>query len=362
MPPVTGKRSVLPAATSVRFPADDEPVVVHEGDCLAAMVMLPSASVDAVVTDPPYGLEFMGREWDHGVPGVPFWERALRALKPGGYMLAFGGTRTYHQLACAVEDAGFEVRDCLMWMYGTGWPKGKGCLKPAWEPILLARRPGPRVLPLQIEECRIGTETVKTNGWKCGGEAVYGGGVGFQADGFRGEKHAGRWPANVLHDGSDEVLEAFAAFGERTTNPGTMRTDSGEGGYGTLPPRPRGTVLSSGDSGSVARFFYTAKASQSEREAAADGTKHPTQKPLELMRWLVRLVARHGELVLDPFAGSGTTGRACGMEGRRCILVEREPAYAEIARALARGFRSAPPPTPVTGLGRAVEVRRGSAP
>lgn len=361
MPPVTGKRSV-------RFPTVDDPIVVIEGDCIAASTAMDAGSVDAIVTDPPYGLEFMGKEWDSPWKGTkaahaearvrradetadpvkrrylasavnkyeagrPFqawcetWAvAALRVLKPGGYMLAFGGTRTYHRLACAVEDAGFEVRDCLMWMYGTGFPKGQGCLKPAWEPILLARKPGKRVLPLGIDECRIGTETIKTSGVRRGtGNSLqikdY-----VTPDGWEGSEHVGRYPANVLHDGSDEVLEAI---------------------------------------GDPARFFYCAKASKKDR---GEGNTHPTVKPVELMRWCVRLVARPGGLVLDPFGGSGTTAVACVMEGRRCILVEREPAYVEIAlrrvteaeksRALARGFQPASPPVPITGLGRSVPLNR----
>lgn len=114
-----------------------------------------SEAVDGIVTDPPYGLGFMGKNWDHGIPGVPFWSAALRCAKPGAYLLAFGGTRTFHRLACAIEDAGWEMRDCLSWLYGSGFPKGKACLKPGWEPIILARKPGKSV-HLQIDGCRVG--------------------------------------------------------------------------------------------------------------------------------------------------------------------------------------------------------------
>src|SRR3954470_4981495 len=132
-----------------------EAVRLWEGDCLDALPTLKACSIDAVVTDPPYGLEFMGKNWDHGIPGVPYWQAIKRVLKPGGYMTAFGGTRTWHRLTCAIEDAGFEIRDCLMWLYGSGFPKGKGCLKPAYEPILLCRKPGAKVLPLGIDACRV---------------------------------------------------------------------------------------------------------------------------------------------------------------------------------------------------------------
>jgi hypothetical protein len=133
-------------------------IVLHR-DCRTFLPNLEEGSADAVVTDPPYELAFMGKKWDS--TGVAFqsstWVPVLHVLKPGGYLLAFGGTRTYHRLTCAIEDAGFEVRDCIMWMYGTGFPKGRGCLKPAWEPILLARKPGKRVLPLNVEAARMGT-------------------------------------------------------------------------------------------------------------------------------------------------------------------------------------------------------------
>ncbi len=224
------------------------------GDCLEVLPTLADGSFDCVITDPPYGLVeprsggsgsgrpdgvafcprteemkaarrggFMGKLWDHAVPGVPFWTAVLRVLKPGGYLLAMGGTRTYHRLTCAVEDAGFEIRDCIMWIFGSGFPKGKGCLKPGYEPILLARRPGPRVLPLGIDECRVGTTkdvpaslpaTAGLNGF---GERN--GRRGITADDAGRNPNLGRYPANVAHDGSDEVLGAFAAFADGGQSP-----------------------------------------------------------------------------------------------------------------------------------------------
>lgn len=311
---------------------------------------MPAGSIDAIVTDPPYALGFMGKEWDRigdtgrgarvrtvraaevtppgqghttsggaylaaGVDslrsaGKPFqvwceaWAReALRVLRPGGHLAAFGGTRTYHRLTCAVEDAGFEVRDCLSWLYGSGFPKSKNldgewqgwgtALKPAWEPAVLARKPldgtvAANVLAhgtgaLNIDGCRIGTDVTVTV--RNGASGIHG---RYGRDGrvFTRENPPGRWPANVVLD-----AEAATLVGEQS------------------------------------RFFYTAKASKSER---GDGNTHPTVKPLALMRWIVRLVTPPGGIVLDPFAGSGTTALACREEGFSCILIEREQEYVDI--------------------------------
>lgn len=390
-----------------------DPVRVVRADSLVRLRRVPEAVFDAMVSDPPYGLEFMGKEWDSfrgeawrvgagfskpgigdrktawpafgsgdsanatcgvcggrmrganrcgcdtpdwRVKGKPLGERnghaergrafgkwcqqwaaaALRVLKPGGYAVVFGGTRTYHRLACAVEDAGFEVRDCLMWVYGSGFPKGKGCLKPAYEPVLLCRRPGPKVLPLGIGECRIPLggecDPSKVQRQQSGRQTWGEGNSGYAADHVQPTYNAaGRWPANVLHDGSGEVLEAFAAFGESRSSP-TKRNRKPRAD--TTQYRNGGARYNDtseyGDSGSAARFFYCAKASKADR---GDGNTHPTVKPVALMRWLVRLVCPPGGLVLDPFAGSGTTGVACVKEGRRCLLIEKDRTYAEIARA-----------------------------
>ncbi len=351
---------------------------IIEGDCLDVLRAMPAGCVDAVVTDPPYGLEFMGKEWDrlagdwrtdkgrgeharnsgrlsgkrgfdghppspryHAGPAAQQWHQqwaaaALHALRPAGYMLAFGGTRTYHRLACAVEDAGFEIRDCILWLYGTGFPKGKGCLKPAYEPVLLCRKPGPKVAPLGIDECRVEHDANGNGIWgnsqnpeKHKAELGFRGGIAGKVS----SKHpAGRWPANVVHDGSEEVLGAFAEFGERGGGFGVRgRHDHGRvfGNGCGLDRATIGQTVGHGDAGTAARFFYTAKASRSER---GDGNTHPTVKPLALMRWLVRLVCPPGGLVLDPFLGSGTTALAALAEGRRCVGVEREPFYVAIAR------------------------------
>ncbi len=324
--------------------------LIH-GEALATLQTLPEASTDACVTDPPYEFGFMGKRWD--ATGVAFrpetWAAVLRVMKPGAYLLAFGGSRTYHRLTCAVEDAGFEVRDCLLWLYGTGFPKGQGCLKPAYEPILLARKPGRRVLPLGIDECRIPCEggspsqirraAARKSGNSPGRPGEYRDTIEDRTspERYMAEREAealGRYPANVLHDGSDEVMGAFAAFGSRmhgagvAVDRGTLNHANEDDGviYGSGLGE---SAFRYGDSGTAARFFYCAKASKAER---GEGNNHPTVKPLALVQWLTRLVTPHGSTVLDPFMGSGTTGFACVREGRDFIGIEQEAAYCEIAR------------------------------
>lgn len=305
-------------------------VTLYLGDCREVMAGLAAESVLSVVTDPPYGLDFMGKAWDHGVPGVEYWRVISQAVRPGGYMLAMGGTRTYHRLTCAIEDAGWQIRDCLNWLHASGYPKGKGCLKPAWEPVLLARKPGGKVLPLGVEECRV----------PCESRAV-------------GETRAGRYPANVAHDGSEEVMEAFAAFGEKTSGRGIKAPPGKLNGFcdGRTSMRRDGDKVYQGDTGTAARFFYCAKAAGSERgnqvkeglplfgvESEEFKNQHPTVKPLALMKWLVRLITPPGETCLDPFAGSATTGVACIQTGRRFIGVElEEPSAETAARRLEQG-------------------------
>lgn len=341
---------------------------LHHGDCLEVMAGMEAGSVDAVVTDPPYGLAFMGKHWDHGIPGVDFWTEALDVMKPSAYLLAFGGTRTWHRLACALEDAGFEIRDTLMWLYGSGFPKGRACLKPAWEPVILARKPGP-MRELGIEECRVGTSKAipaspsRHADTRCHGK--YGAEDG-SASGF--DASLGRWPANVILD------EAAAAMvdGQTAGLRGGVSVNRNRDAAADKPASVYGTFkcdtadVTYGDSGGASRFFYCAKASRAERNEGLEGmaktvaqsvamgdraygtypytnepremkplprqNHHPTVKPVALMRWLVRLVARAGDTVLDPFTGSGTTGVACAMEGRDFIGIERESEYVEISR------------------------------
>lgn len=329
--------------------------VLLNGDALARLRELLSESVTAIVTDPPYALEFMGKGWDKVLPSVDIWRECLRVLKPGGVLLAFGGTRTFHRLTCAIEDAGFEIHDCLSWLYGSGFPKsldiGKAvngwsgygtALKPAWEPIIFARKPTDGtfaanaltygVAGINVNGCRIGNEErplMVCTDTVVAATAMSGRSTGATSSGELTTQ--GRWPANVVHDGSAEVLSCFpdapgqiargkAGDGRETANVyGAYK----HGGGDSHIPRED-------DTKSAARFFYCAKASKSDR---GEGNTHPTVKPVELMRWLVRMVKMPtGTLVLDPFAGSGSTGVACAAEGVDFLGIEQETAYIEIAR------------------------------
>ena len=317
--------------------------LIH-GDCLDLMREMPDGSVDAVITDPPYGIGFMGNDWDHGVPGVRFWEQAIRIVKPGAHLLAFGGTRTHHRLMVAIEDAGWEIRDVVMWVYGSGFPKShnlKGerdgwgtALKPAWEPIIVARKPlegtvAQNVLKygmgaMNIDACRVEGESVPINRleeWSGFGQKV-------QPDYIQETNNQGRWPANLITDGSDEVLAGFPQTGCSGRVKGSVV--SGKDGHG----KPFEANNSRGpipyfDSGSAARFFYCAKASKRER---GDGNTHPTVKPLALMQYLIKLVTQSGDTILDPFMGSGTTGVACVNLNRNFIGIELDEKYFEIAQ------------------------------
>lgn len=295
------------------------------GDAAEMMATLEPSSIGPCVTDPPYGLRFMQAKWDHGIPGPLYWQAVRHVLKPGGYLLAFGGTRTYHRLTCAIEDAGFEIRDCLMWMYGSGFPKGKGCLKPGWEPIILARKPGPSPW-LNVDGCRLeGIKNVPASPRKTGNSG-YG---KFAPEDGTGSGHnplIGRWPANVVLDeeaaalldeqSGDLLPGRFPAT--RTTSSVFQRNPQGETGFSR-----------STDAGGASRFFYVAKASTAER---GQGNDHPTVKPLALMSWLVKLVTPPGGTVLDPFCGSGSTLIAADRLGFDCIGIDNDPHHIEIAR------------------------------
>ena len=457
---------------------DDGRVRVYHGDCLDVLASLPECSIDAVVTDPPYGLGFMGHQWDqpgeygalraNGRPGVhrrgpnreeklisqgsmeagrydlsasanqrfqawcEAWAReCLRVLKPGGHLLSFGGTRTYHRLAAGIEDAGFEIRDCLTWLYGSGFPKsldvakaidkaagiegewrredhpgragartsggiinqagdhsneanpdglrhiyepaseaaqrwnGWGtALKPAFEPIVMARKPLPGTVAanvlaygtgaLNINGCRIATDEdtgrtrttalgrMNDDGWLPKAQDTRRGEASrdrrYAADGSdfhrmpgpRGGAEHGRWPANVVLDEAaaaqlDAQTGILTSGGFREGLIQSARPDQ----YSKGAERERVRDARPPDSGGASRFLYVAKASKADRD---HGNTHPTVKPIELMRWLVRLVTPPDGLVLDPFGGSGTTAVACIVESRRCVLIEREAEYVEIIR------------------------------
>lgn len=368
---------------------------LEHGDCLEVLRKLADSSVDAIVTDPPYGLSFMGKRWDYDVPDVEVWTECLRVLKPGGHLLAFAGTRTQHRMAVRIEDAGFEIRDMIAWLYGSGFPKshngpwGGTALKPALEPITVARKPlsgtvANNVLEhgtgaLNIDGCRVPAEPMEPN-------TGSGGMPRRHEDEQRGpgivsQPHAlGRWPANVIHDGSSEILAAFPdapgqmADASRSTKPrnsqhiyGALRRGRGDeasanadnAGVVGFSMRPGMRRL---DTGSAARFFYCPKASRADRNEGTEGLPqrqggmvsntsgqhltrrddydppqvgnyHPTVKPTDLMAYLCRLVTPPGGLVLDPFMGSGSTGKACMREGFRFLGIEREAEYLAIARA-----------------------------
>ncbi len=399
-------------------------VMLHAGDSRDVLKTLGDCSIDSIVTDPPYALVsivkrfgksgsaavkvpeggsgayarasagFMGKKWDTGETAfaVEFWAECLRVLKPGGHVAAFSGTRTYHRMACAIEDAGFEIRDQLAWCYGSGFPKShdvsKGidkaagaerevvgvnrgamsgwnadggtkfidraitapatdaarewegwgtALKPSWEPICFARKPligtvAENVLEhgtgaINVDGCRVAhDEECKPMSAQAGGDKVFGQG-GRKTETTDLKPH-GRWPANIVHDGSDEVV---AAFQNIKTSKATVTSKPGSVyGNGAGLPSHTGTY-GFDESGSAARFFYTAKADKQDRM----GSKHPTVKPVDLMQWLCRLITPPGGTVLDPFAGSGSTGEAAWREGFQCVLIEREPEYqADIRRRM----------------------------
>ena len=435
--------------------------MVTNGDCIEQMNLMLPNSVDSIVTDPPYHLTsivkrfgkegsapaqygtdgvyarsskgFMGKEWDGG--DIAFrtevWEAALRVAKPGAYLLAFGGTRTFHRMAVAIEDAGWELRDCCMWIYGSGFPKshnvGKAidkaagaerevvgvddkiniyqdnknhkfyaqdsgnpiyakktltapataeaaqwdgwgtALKPAWEPIIIARKALDGTVAQNVQKW--GTGAMNIDGCRVGTDDIFGGGAkgtsgfaaGYDHDGYTVGSPLGRWPANLIHDGSAEVVGLFPAagnnwkrnYGEEKYKGRQYKGGSfGGGGY------KGGSTYA--DSGSAARFFYCAKANRNDRNDGCEGLEekqrdegrkaggvggdnprnrglqlrsnhHPTVKPTDLMRYLCRLVTQPNGTVLDPFCGSGSTGKGAVLEGFQFIGIEKDPEYCEIA-------------------------------
>lgn len=369
-------------------------VTLYAGDSRDVLKTIADCSIDSIVTDPPYALVsivkrfgaggapvkvpeggsgayarasagFMGKTWDTGETAFDptFWSECLRVLKPGGHVVAFSGTRTVHRMVCAIEDAGFEIRDSLQWLYGSGFPKShdvaKGlgkqlagpslceewrgwgtALKPSVEPICLARKPLDRnntvaanILQhgtgaINIDACRVDGKTVKFD--RAPGSVSR---EQYRKGTTVGPKipvDYGRWPANIIHDGSDEVLAAFPETVGSTQRTG-KRSGKESGVLGEFAGQDSVTMGHDDAGGSAARFFYTAKADADDRL----GSKHPTVKPVDLMQWLCRLVTPKGGTVLDPFAGTGTTGEAAFREGFNAILIERESEYqADIRRRM----------------------------
>lgn len=375
-------------------------IALHNASCVKWLAAYDGPLFDSCVTDPPYELGFMGKAWDSS--GVAFsvdtWRAVYNALKPGAHLVAFSGTRTYHRMACAIEDAGFEIRDMAGWLYGSGFPKsldiskaidkaagaereviginedwlrrkpngsashssvgfgketnyditapatdaarqwqGYGtALKPAQEPICIARKPlsektvAANVLKwgtgaLNIDGCRVATgEVIKTTNGSA--NEIYGD-LSCNAGEAWTSHTQGRWPANIIHDGSDEVLAVFPETGKM----GAPTDERGMGGiWSDGNGKPCGPQH--GDSGSAARFFYSAKAGPLDRI----GTSHATVKPVDTMRWLARLVTPKGGHILEPFAGSGTTGIAAMAEGFDCTMIELLAEHcADIERKLA---------------------------
>lgn len=374
------------------------------GDCVEEIKKLQENSVDAIVTDPPYELGFMGKSWDStGIANnVEMWKECLRVLKPGGHLLAFSGTRTYHRMASAIEDAGFEVRDMIEWVYGSGFPKSlnvgkavdklqgnereiigehpyanrgtaqskqsvnlsgspersqfldKGtsewegwgtALKPAHEPICMARKPlsektvAENCLKwgtggINIEESKVGTEITKTtikDFSQAHGNQFGKAGITYPTEGYK-ENTPGRFPANLIHDNSEEVRECFPETkgGGGNKNSKNSQENSFLGtGFGETGTKTDWEI----DSGNASRFFksiiYQAKASKKDR---GEGNNHATVKPTALMEYLIKMVTREGQTVLEPFMGSGTTGVACKNINRNFIGIELQKDYFEIAK------------------------------
>ena len=370
-------------------------VTILRGDVREIALGLAAESFDGCLCDPPYGLSFMGKKWDYDVPSVETWEAVLGALKPGAHLLAFAGTRTQHRMAVRIEDAGFEIRDMIAWVYGSGFPKShnlKGefdgygtALKPALEPITVARKPlrgtvAANVLAfgtgaLNVDGCRVGTEKNVPASPRGGQDRIYGS-YGAQDGTESGhDPNLGRWPANLIHDGSDEVLAGFpetngsaaGSFQREKTSRGLKG-----GGFGQERAEMRGrTELQKPGypgAGSAARFFYCAKASRSEREAGLDGfgfkekpgafdddayewkgkgghvkasparNHHPTVKPIALDEYLARLILPPKRdtprRLLVPFSGSGSEIIGALLAGwDEVVGIELSPEYVEIAEA-----------------------------
>jgi site-specific DNA-methyltransferase (adenine-specific) len=349
-------------------------MIIH-GDSLDILKTLEANSVDAVVTDPPYGLAFMGKRWDYDVPKVDFWRETFRVLKPGAHVLSFGGTRTYHRMVVELEDAGFEIRDMLAWLYGQGFPKShnldgdwKGwgtALKPSHEPIVLARKPLEKGLTVAENVLKWGTGALAIDASRIALDESAKAMVGKakQRTNANADLHhaygkdnrktlaqpidtfkaSGRWPANVLLDEEAAAILDEQSGISKSTGGGALavfnnskkNNDYGSGNRDFYTPKKN---MGKGDVGGASRFFYVAKASKRERGV---GNGHPTVKPIRLMEYLCKLITPPGGTILDPFAGSGSTGVAAVRLGYEFIGIEREKEYCEIAeKRIAHGRTS----------------------
>ena len=351
----------------------DDRFTLHCGDMRAVLRHCAADKVDAVLCDPPYDLlqasrrgsgrsnnpdtpagrygnragGFMGLAWD--ASGVAFdpatWREVLRVLRPGGFLASFGGTRTFHRMICAIEDAGFEIVTCLVWLYATGMPKHRAALKPAWEPIALARKPlSERSVAanvarwgtgaLNVEACRIGTtKHVPASVSRTPGRALKGsvdGSLRHETSGEAGHNpNPGRRPANVLFDEAAAALLDIQSGASKSRRGKSRHAQKPGDGYGMTH-----TGAEYDDAGGASRFFYIAKPTSREKDAGLDGKNlHPTVKPLTLLHYLARMIMPFSDgIILDPFMGSGTTGCAAALEGHRFLGIDLSPEYVEIAR------------------------------
>lgn len=358
--------------------------VLLQGDCLEVMKDIPDNSVDAVVTDPPYGLSFMGKKWDYDVPSKEIWVEAIRVLKPGGHLLSFGGTRTYHRMVINIEDAGFEIRDQIQWLYGSGFPKsmnikegsfkgwGTG-LKPANEPIVMARKPLEKGLTVAENVIKYSCGAINIDASRIEAEKpIEQGRAGRSVaestsyhDGLQPIERtfkSGRWPANIILDEiAAEILDIQA--GPKPSPLGKNSNKSkGQTSIFGIGAGVENEAFRDGDK--ISRFFYVAKASRRERNAGLEGTPHkksseigygirsnvgnrapgktssedhssqnyhPTVKPIKLMEYLIKLITPPSGVVLDPFMGSGSTGIAAKNLGFTFIGIEKDENYFKIA-------------------------------
>jgi len=350
--------------------------MIHQGDALTVLREFPTDLFDGCLTDPPYGISFMGNAWDRRVPAAATWVEVLRVLKPGAFLLAFGGTRTYHRLTCAIEDAGFEIRDCCCWLYGSGFPKsldiskaidkaagakrdighdaahlwsGFGTtLKPAWEPIIVAMKPCEGTFAQNALKHGVAGLAIDAGRIAATGESLQGGGstIGKKPENHHGgwarpwrAKSLGRWPANVMLDESAAVA-LDAQSGILSKSPGeknshfTSTKPKTKGIYGGFKHGSMAHTGGFGDSGGASRFFYVSKASPRER---GEDNKHPTVKPLDLVTYLARLILpperETPRCLMVPFSGSGSEvcgGISAGWDD--VIGIEQNAEYAAMSR------------------------------